>query len=91
MYSDQKFPKKNGRLWNCDFDANYDTNLNGVYKKEEKLSQRTIGICNQNMPLDKCFHRKPDGIYEFRGTAVKLAETRMFLGREPSRSVIKPV
>ena len=74
------YPEKNGRQGNCDFDFTSDTNLNGAYHNEERLNQRTISICDSSKDENDCFYRSSDGVYEFRGSTVKLAQTRMYLG-----------
>ena len=80
VYSSKHFPKKNDRQGNCDFDVQYDTNLNGIYNKEEDLNNRTIAVCDLNQSVEDCFVLHPNGIYEFKGSIVKLAETKIFLG-----------
>ena len=85
VYSLQAYPGRNGVKVNCDFDDRFDTNLNGFFDEVEENSQRVIGVCDQSISLGECFKStKTNGFddkYEFRGTSIKLAETRMFLGR----------
>ena len=86
VYSPQAYPERNGRYANCAFDGGFDTNLNGVFDEIEENNNRTIAVCDQNIPLEDCFKRSKthDGFhdkYEFKGTTIKVAKTKMFLGR----------
>ena len=73
--------KKNGIQGNCDFDLEYDSNLIGIYDEDKKIFNRTIAVCDSNMKDDLCFDLDVNGIYTFRGKIVKVAKTKMFLGR----------
>ena len=89
VYSTKKFPSKNGLQGDCDFDTRFDANLNGIYNRIEEFSNRTIAICDRNKPIDDCFFRDENGIYQFRGSTIKLGETRIFLGNSMIIRTIK--
>ena len=83
MYSSTFYDKRKERQANCDYDANYDTNLNGIWNEDEKLNNRTITICDNNLSLDECFGLDSDGNYHLSGATVKLEKTKIFLGHPP--------
>ena len=80
VYSYLSYDARKERQGNCDYDANHDTNLNGVWDEEEKLNNRTMILCDSNLALDDCFDLDSNGYYHFRGSTVKLEKTKMFLG-----------
>ena len=78
---------------NCHFSPDRDTNLLGVYNKEEDKNQRQISFCEK----EDCFVRGPPcydggatycdsdwrGYYDFAGlTSIKLKKTQMWIGRK---------
>ena len=89
VYSPKAYPRRNGKYGNCDFNRRFDTNLNGIFDEVEGNSERAIAVCDQNIPLEECFKRTvTDGFhdkYEFKGTIIKLAKTKMFLGRRSNK------
>ena len=77
------------QIGNCHFNPNVDTNLLGVYNKDEDNNQRQISFCEK----EDCFVRGPPfwysdgtgwkGYYNFTGlTSIKLKKTQMWLGRK---------
>ena len=65
------------------YDVEHDTNLNGLWNKEENLTQRAIAICNATQPVDDCFRLDAHGNYELLGSTVKVEKTKIFLGHRP--------
>ena len=63
---------------NCHFNPDVDTNLFGVYNKDEDKNRRQISFCEK----EDCFVRDLRGYYDFTGlTSIKLKTTQMWVRR----------